>query len=124
MEKILLLFDTYSLEYKIWDFLIPFFFSILFIFLAVITFNLSKKIKLIKPKFPKKEKIRIDPSKSKETAYTLTFLIHRYDTPYNKQLLERLERFKYRKEVESFDKETLELISKFMEYMRRNYGGV
>ncbi len=124
MEKILSLFDTYPLEYKIGEFFAPFIILFSIIFLLAVSLKIIKKVKIIKPKFPKKEKIRIDPSKPKETAYTLTFLIHSYDTPYNKQLLKRLERFKYRKKVESFDKETLELISKFMEYMRRNYGGV
>ncbi|WP_456466013.1 hypothetical protein [Persephonella sp.] len=124
MEKILSLFDTYPLEYKLGEFFVPFTAGVLILLLVITTFNALKKIKTLKPKFPKKEKVRIDPSNTKETAYTLTYLIRRYDTPYNKQLLKRLEKFKYRKEVESFDRETLELISKFMEYMRRNYGGI
>ncbi len=124
MERILNLFDTYPLEYKIGEFFVPFVILFSIVFLLTVSFKILKKVKIIKPEFTKKEKIRIDPSNPKETAYRLTFLIHRYDTPYNKQLLKRLERFKYRKKVESLDKETLELISKFMEYMRRNYGGV
>ncbi|MDQ7056720.1 MAG: hypothetical protein Q9M89_09835 [Persephonella sp.] len=64
------------------------------------------------------EKIKIDFRNPKKTAYTITYLIHRYETPYNTELLERLEKHKYRKEVSNFDKETEELIKKFVEYVK------
>jgi len=60
MENILQMFDTYPLEYKVWDFFAPFVFLISFIFLAVVAYNLSRKIKLKKPVIQKKEKVRID----------------------------------------------------------------
>ncbi|ACO03783.1 MAG TPA: hypothetical protein DEP48_06020 [Persephonella sp.] len=69
----------------------------------------------------REEKISINLEDPKGTAYSVTFLIHRYDTPYNEQLLKRLERFKYRKKVDRLDRETVELIEKFIEYIKE-YG--
>ncbi|WP_457621933.1 hypothetical protein [Persephonella sp.] len=69
----------------------------------------------------KEEKISLDLKDPKKTAYKVTFLIYKYDTPYNDQLLHRLERFKYRKKVEKLDNETVELIKKFIEHIKE-YG--
>jgi len=124
MEKILGLFETYPPEYDLGQVFFVLSAAVLSLF---ITYLFIKSLPYLKPiKIAKKaeERFQLDLSNPKETAYRITFLIHKYSTPYNKELLERLERFKYRKNVEDLDKDTLDLISKFMEYVRKNNGRV
>lgn len=45
-------------------------------------------------------------------------MIYNYDTPYNQELLKRLEQYKYRKDVKPLDKETVKLIEQFLEYVK------
>ncbi|WP_096999452.1 hypothetical protein [Persephonella hydrogeniphila] len=124
MEKILSLFETYPLEYDFSQiililFLTAFFLSVIYFFIKVPLY--LKPLKNIK----KTEKpFQLNLSNSKETAYRVTFLIHKYSTPYNEELLKRLEKFKYKKDVDELDKDTIDLISKFMEYVRKNNGGI
>ncbi|MBK3331607.1 hypothetical protein GWK41_00840 [Persephonella atlantica] len=112
------LFEAYPLEIDIISYLV---YAIVFI-LVLLLFILSVK------KFPyrniklygtsKRKEIKIDLKNPKKTAYTITYLIHNYETPYNRELLKRLEKHKYRKKVSSFDRETVELIKKFVEYVK------
>ncbi|NPA53500.1 MAG: hypothetical protein GXO21_02405 [Aquificae bacterium] len=66
----------------------------------------------------KETQVKINLKNPKETAYTITFLIHKVETPYNEQLLKKLEEYKYKKTVNQLDKETVDLIRKFLEYIK------
>lgn len=114
-------FEIYSISFD--------FIQIILFFLGLSVFIISFYflIRLVKlPSFEffpekRRERISINTEDPKKTAYKITFLIHKYDTPYNDQLLKRLERFKYRKKVDKLDRETLELIEKFIEHIKE-YG--
>ncbi len=88
-----------------------------FIFLAIVFVFF-----MYKPFFKKQRKnsFRFDFSDAKKTAYQITFLTYKYNTPYNKELLKKLEAFKYKKKVGNLDEETLTLIKKFLEYVKKN----
>ena len=116
MERnILQLFEPYSLEYDFSIFLyIGIAITLLFLVFLII-YRLFNKLRC----FPySRKKIIIDFNNPKETAYTITYMIHDYNTPYNQELLKRLEQYKYRKDVKPLDKETVKLIEKFLEYVK------
>ena len=111
------LFEVYPLQV---DYVLVFlFFFIPFLF--IIGFYIFLKTLKTFP-FPikkdKKEEIKINLKNPKETAYTITFLIYKTKTPYNTELLKRLEEYKYKKQVNQLDSETVELIKKFLEYIK------
>ncbi len=122
MNDVIQLFETYPLEIDVLKYLVYF---LLAIFLTVFSVLLFKKSFLLQIKFSlwrKQETFRFDMKNPKKTAYTLTFLTYRYDTPFNEELLKKLEKYKYRKEVSHFDRDTQELIKKFIEYIRQKDG--
>ncbi|WP_456382499.1 hypothetical protein [Persephonella sp.] len=125
MEKIITtLFEPYPLEYNLAGIIL---FVLGGVSLGVLVFLLPKiafRTPSLTFNLKKREETKIDINNPKQTAYQITFLIHKFETPYNSKLLEKLERYKYRKEVESLDSETRELIRQFIEYVRRNYGRV
>ncbi len=125
MEHYLLgIFDTYQLEYNGGGIFL-FFTAVVSIAVVVfVLFQIKPDIRKILPVRRIREKITLDLNNSKKTAYQITFLIHRYETPYNKELLKKLEKYKYRKDVDSLDEDTVQLIGKFIEYVRSNYGRV
>ncbi len=91
-----------------------------FVFFAFVYLFFKFPFKHLKiPSLKKKEKIEINFKNPKETAYRITFLIQRFETPYNKELLKRLEKYKYRKEVKDLDKKTVSLIKKFLIWIER-----
>ncbi len=110
-------FDIYSVQLN-YEILFLYIFFILFIPLSVFILFKFFPFKLVKSLF-KREKIKINISDPKDTAYKLTFLIYKIDTPYNEELLKKLEKYKYKKKVVKFDKETLELIEKFLEKAKK-----
>ncbi len=112
--NILQLFEPYSLEYDFSVFLYIGGVGILLFLVVFTSYKLFNKLRC----FPfSRKKIIIDFNNPKEAAYTITYMVHNYDTPYNQELLERLERYKYRKDVRPLDKETIKLIEKFLEYI-------
>ncbi|WP_297455960.1 hypothetical protein [Persephonella sp.] len=112
--NILQLFEPYSLEYDFSVFLYIGGVGILLFLMIFIGYKLFNKLKYFSYS---RKKLIIDFNKPKETAYTITYMIHNYDTPYNQELLERLEQYKYRKDVKPLDEETVKLIEKFLEYV-------
>ncbi len=115
MEKnIVQLFELYPLEYNFSVFLYIGVFIVAFFVLGFVSYRLLSKIKLPSTK----KQIGIDFNNPKETAYVITFMTYKYDTPYNQELIKRLEQYKYRKKVEPLDEETKELIKKFLEYVK------
>jgi len=124
MEKVIDLFELYPLEYDFTGiFLLLSILSTIFILIGIaVKFKLGFDFTILLKE--KKKPVRINLKNPKETAYNITFLIHQFSTPYNSKLLKKLERYKYRKEVENLDSETKELIMQFIEYVRRNYGGI
>ncbi len=115
-------FEIYSLHI---EFIQTIVFIVLFLVITGFLFFILKNIPTLNfPKINKKDQrteIKIHPHDPKKTAYEITFLIHKIETPYNEELLNRLEKFKYRREVENFDPETIELIKRFIEYVKE-YG--
>ncbi len=104
------LYIDYSVFFKLFAFLF---------FLSVVSYTAFSLLKRIKPE--KKEEIILDLKKTKETAYKITFLLYKYKTPYNRQLLKSLEKYKYRKKVEDFDNETKKIIIDFLRYIKVGY---
>ncbi len=118
MEKnITQLFETYPLEVDILGYL---FFLWTVIFMLLFSYVLMRRFSLKLPAIKRNEKVKIDFSNPKKTAYTVTYLIHKYESPYNRQLLKKLEKYKYRREVSNFDRETKELIKKFIKHINLN----
>ncbi|WP_457641733.1 hypothetical protein [Persephonella sp.] len=113
-------FDIYTI---VIDYLQIFLFLFVSVTLLLTIYTTHRFLKLpisIKIRRKKEDHIKIDLKNSKETAYTITFLIHRYDTPYNTKLLKNLEKFKYKKHVENLDEETVQLINNFLEHIREH----
>lgn len=113
-KNIIQLFELYPLEYDFSIFLYVFVFVTAFFILGFASFKLFSKVKLPSTK----KKTDIDFNNPKKTAYIITFMTYKYDTPYNQELIKRLEKHKYRKQVEPLDEETKELIKKFLEYVK------
>jgi len=116
-REIFHIFEIYSIQVDyislVSFLLIPIFFILAFF----IFFKFLKKIDIFHLK-KKETQVKINLKNPKETAYTITFLIHKVETPYNEQLLKKLEEYKYKKTVNQLDKETVDLIRKFLEYIK------
>jgi hypothetical protein len=115
--KIMDLFEVYPLQVNYVLVFLFFFIPFLFITGFYILLKTLKRFPLPIKKEKKKE-IKINLKNPKETAYTITFLIYKTKTPYNTELLKRLEEYKYKKQVNQLDRETVELIKKFLEYIK------